>query len=71
MALALKSSSAGTAPQPGIRIVHVTHIHASSTSQPLSVPSMGNLIVLSTTYPTDQGYASIRCPTTKGTATRD
>jgi Bacterial Ig domain len=55
--LALRSSSAGTAPAPGIRIVHETHVHAASTSQPLSVPSIGNLIVLSTSYPTDQGYS--------------
>src|SRR5262249_44310835 len=55
--LALRSSSAGTAPPPGMRIVHAMHIHAASTSQPVSVPSVGNLIVLSTTYPTGQGYS--------------
>jgi hypothetical protein len=52
VAIALKSATAGTAPPPGIRIVHLQHtllqaVRAQNRSQPIVMqfPSSGNLLV--------------------------
>jgi hypothetical protein len=51
VSVALKAAAAGTPPPAGIRIVRVLHMTSNippTTTWPLQVPSMGNLIVLVT-----------------------
>jgi hypothetical protein len=50
IAVALKSAARGTAPAPGIRIVHVSHVMVTKTTS-IIFPSTGNLLLIATTRP--------------------
>lgn len=53
VAIAFRAAAAGTAPGPGIRIVHELHTRVNG-STPVYLPSSGNLIVAATAYGTDE-----------------
>jgi hypothetical protein len=50
IAIALRSAHQGTAPPPGIRIVHVYHVLYSNRNVPLIFPSVGNLLIVTTAF---------------------
>ena len=54
VAIGLRAANAGTAPGPGIRIVHVYHV-LQRPGIPVQFPSSGNLIVLNTAFSPYQG----------------
>ena len=54
LAIALRSQSAGTAPGPGIRIVHVYHVLYDRVGSVLQFPSTGNLLVVTTAFSPNQ-----------------
>jgi chitodextrinase len=54
LAIALRSQGAGTAPGPGIRIVHVYHVLYTRIGSALQFPSTGNLLVVTTAFSPNQ-----------------
>jgi chitodextrinase len=58
LAIALKAATAGTAPAPGIRVVHVYHGYWLGTQAKLQFPSTGNLLVLATSFGTGNSNIS-------------
>ncbi len=58
VAIALKAATAGTAPAPGIRVVHVYHGFWLGTPAVLQFPSTGNLLVFTTSFGTGNSNIS-------------
>ena len=59
VAIALKAQAAGTAPAPGIHIVHVYHVLYKRLGSALQFPSTGNLLVVTTSFSPNQSNLSV------------
>ena len=70
LAIALKPAMAGTAPAPGIRVVHVYHGYWLGTPAKLQFPSTGNLLVLATSFGTGNSNISTITTTPANTWTK-
>ena len=70
LTIALKAATAGTAPAPGIRVVHVYHGYWLGNPAKLQFPSTGNLLVLATSFGTGNSNISSIASTPSNTWTK-
>jgi hypothetical protein len=70
LSIALKAATAGTAPAPGIRVVHVYHGYWLGNPATLQFPSTGNLLVLATSFGTGNSNISAITSTPANTWTK-